>query len=115
MKTRKINENDINQIVKKVVNEGSTWAGIKGFFSGKGYNYSKYKYEINEIVTGIRKKLISDDELREKLNEIYINLKKSSADDYQKDKLEDFILELDDIIEKANKRIDNLLNNINKW
>ena len=67
MKTRKINENDINQIVKKVVNEGSTWAGIKGFFSGKGYNYSKYKYEINEIVTGIRKKLISDNDLREKL------------------------------------------------
>ena len=62
MINRKLNENDINILVKKVINESSTFAGIKGFFSGYGYNYSKYKYEINEVVIGIRKKLITEDQ-----------------------------------------------------
>jgi hypothetical protein len=109
MKTRKINENDINQIVKKVVNEGSTWAGIKGFFTGKGYNYSKYKYEINEIVSGIRKKLINDDDLKEKLLKIYDRLDNSSANDRQKDELKDIISELYNIIVEANDKINDLM------
>ena len=109
MKTRKINENDINQIVKKVVNEGSTWAGIKGFFTGKGYNYSKYKYEINEIVSGIRKKLINDDDLKEKLLKIYNRLDNSSANDRQKDELKDIISELYNIIVEANDKINDLM------
>jgi hypothetical protein len=109
MKTRKINENDINQIVKKVVNEGSTWAGIKGFFSGKGYNYSKYKYEINEIVSGIRKKLINDGDLKEKLLKIYDRLDNSSASDRQKDELKDIISELYHIIQEANDKINDLM------
>ena len=67
MRNRKFNENDINRLVKKIINEGSTFAGIKGFFSGDGYNYSKYKYEINEVVISIRKKLITDNELKKKL------------------------------------------------
>ena len=113
MKTRKINENDINQIVKKVVNEGSTWAGIKGFFSGKGYNYSKYKYEINEIVIGIRKKLINDNDLREKLIKIYNKLDNSSANDRQKDELKDIIAELYNIIFEANDKINDLMEKLN--
>jgi hypothetical protein len=113
MKTRKINENDINQIVKKVVNEGSTWAGIKGFFSGKGYNYSKYKYEINEIVIGIKKKLINDNDLREKLIKIYNKLDNSSANDRQKDELKDIIAELYNITFEANDKINDLMEKLN--
>ena len=44
MRNRKFNENDINRLVKKIINEGSTFAGIKGFFSGDGYNYSNTNY-----------------------------------------------------------------------
>lgn len=111
---RRINENDINKIVNKVVNEGSTWAGIKGFFTGKGYNYSKYKYEINEVVSSIRKKLITDDALESKLSKIYEKLKDSSATDSQKDKLENFITDIIDVIHETNSKIDDIIKNMDR-
>lgn len=111
---RRINENDINNIVNKVVSEGST-CGIKGFFSGKGYNYSKYKYEINEVVSSIRKKLITDDVLESKLSEIYQNLKDSSATDYQKDRLENFIIDIIDVIHETNDKINNIIKDMDRW
>ena len=109
MINRKLNENDINILVKKVINESSTFAGIKGFFSGYGYNYSKYKYEINEVVIGIRKKLITDNELKKKLLKIYDNLDESSANDNQKDKLMDLISQLYQTIQNTNDEINDLI------
>jgi hypothetical protein len=109
MRNRKFNENDINRLVKKIINEGSTFAGIKGFFSGDGYNYSKYKYEINEVVIGIRKKLITDNELKKKLLEIYDNLDESSANDNQKDELMNLISKLYSTIQNTNDEINDLI------
>jgi hypothetical protein len=109
MRNRKFNENDINILVKKIINEGSIFAGIKGFFSGDGYNYSKYKYEINEVVIGIRKKLITDNELKKKLLEIYDNLDESSANDNQKDELMNLISKLYSTIQNTNDEINDLI------
>jgi len=113
MRNRKFNENDINRLVKKIINEGSTFAGIKGFFSGDGYNYSKYKYEINEVVIGIRKKLITDNELKKKLLEIYDNLDESSANNIQKGQLMDLISKVYYTIKDANDEINNLIKRLN--
>jgi len=113
MRNRKFNENDINILVKKIINEGSTFAGIKGFFSGDGYNYSKYKYEINEVVIGIRKKLITDNELKKKLLEIYDNLDESSANNTQKGQLMDLISKVYYTIKDANDEINNLIKKLN--
>jgi len=113
MRNRKFNENDINRLVKKIINEGSTFAGIKGFFSGDGYNYSKYKYEINEVVIGIRKKLITDNELKKKLLEIYDNLDESSANNTQKGQLMDLISKVYYTIKDANDEINNLIKRLN--
>jgi len=113
MRNRKFNENDINRLVKKIINEGSTFAGIKGFFSGDGYNYSKYKYEINEVVIGIRKKLITDNELKKKLLEIYDNLDESSANNNQKGQLMDLISKVYYTIKDANDEINNLIKRLN--
>jgi len=113
MRNRKFNENDINRLVKKIINEGSTFAGIKGFFSGDGYNYSKYKYEINEVVIGIRKKLITDNELKKKLLEIYDNLDESSANNTQKGQLMDLISKVYYTIKDANDEINNLIKKLN--
>jgi hypothetical protein len=113
MRNRKFNENDINRLVKKIINEGSTFAGIKGFFSGDGYNYSKYKYEINEVVIGIRKKLITDNEIKKKLLEIYDNLDESSANNNQKAQLMDLISKVYYTIKDANDEINNLIKRLN--
>ena len=113
MINRKLNENDINILVKKVINESSTFAGIKGFFSGYGYNYSKYKYEINEVVISIRKKLITDNELKKKLLEIYDNLDESSANNNQKGQLMDLISKVYYTIKDANDEINNLIKRLN--
>jgi hypothetical protein len=113
MRNRKFNENDINRLVKKIINEGSTFAGIKGFFSGDGYNYSKYKYEINEVVIDIRKKLITDNELKKKLLEIYDNLDESSANNNQKGQLMDLISKVYYTIKDANDEINILIKKLN--
>jgi hypothetical protein len=53
---RNLTEQDINRIIKKVVKEnysetneglGDTWTGVKGFFKGKGYHYTKNLSKLN--------------------------------------------------------------------
>ncbi len=109
----RLTERDINTLVKKIINENSTFAGIKGFFSGDGYNYSKYKYEINDVVNGIQKKLITDNELKEKLLLIYNNLNESSASNIQKDQLMVIISRLYITIKDTNYEINNLIRKLN--
>ena len=85
MEKRKITERDLNKIVKKVLEEGSTWEGVKGWFKGRGYNYSKYLFEIDETLTDIRKKIVEDASFMSKLTEIDKGLMNSSADKWQKE------------------------------
>lgn len=114
MENRKINQKDIEKIVKKVINEGSSWEGIKGWFRGKGYNYSKYLSEINDLLSGIKKKTIQDENLKQKIDEITSNISKSSADDWQKDDLVNLMKELSDTITKTNSKLEKLTNRIKR-
>ena len=114
MENRKINQKDIENIVKKVINEGSSWEGIKGWFRGKGYNYSKYLSEINDLLYGIKKKTIQDENLKQKIDEITSNVSKSSADDWQKDDLVNLMKELSDTITKTNSKLEKLTNRIKR-
>jgi hypothetical protein len=114
MENRKINQKDIEKIVKKVINEGSSWEGVKGWFRGKGYNYSKYLSEINDLLYGIKKKTIQDENLKQKIDEITSNVSKSSADDWQKDDLVNLMKELSDTITKTNSKLEKLTNRIKR-
>jgi hypothetical protein len=52
-------DSEIKKIVRRViseeVNEGATWEGIKGFFRGKGYYYTKYLTELEYILEEMEK------------------------------------------------------------
>jgi hypothetical protein len=94
-KVIRLTESDSNRIVKKVLSEGSTWEGVKGYFRGKGYNYSKYLSEISEILSHkIYKKNNEDTIFAKELVNINENLDKSSADRWQKDQLKELMSEV---------------------
>jgi hypothetical protein len=114
MKSRRLNENDVQKIVSKVVEEGSTWEGIKGWFRGRGYNYSKYLSEIDDVLYSVKKKLIDDQKLKNKLDGISEDLKKSSAEDWQKDELTTLMDDLSDTISKTNNKLQKLATRIKK-
>jgi hypothetical protein len=59
---KNLTEKDLNRIVKKVVSENKketseglkdTWTGVKGFFRGHGYNYSKNLSKLYNILEDI--------------------------------------------------------------
>ena len=114
MEKRKITERDLNKIVKKVLEEGSTWEGVKGWLKGKGYNYSKYLFEIDETLTEIRKKIIEDNNFMSKLTEIEKNLNKSSADEWQKEELSELMIDIIDTMDKTNKKLEKLSTKIKR-
>ena len=102
MKSRRLNENDVEKIVSKVIEEGGAWEGIKGWFRGKGYNYSKYLSQIDDVLYGIKKKIIDDQKLQKELEEISKDLKNSSAEDWQKDELTTL---MDDLSERNRRNL----------
>lgn len=108
MKSRRLNENDVEKIVSKVIEEGGTWEGIKGWFRGKGYNYSKYLSQIDDVLYGIKKKIIDDQKLQKELEEISKDLKNSSAEDWQKDELTTLMDDLSETISKTNSKLQKL-------
>jgi hypothetical protein len=114
MEKRRLNEKDLNKIVKKVLQEGSTWEGVKGWLKGKGYNYSKYLFEIDETLSEIRSKIIEDSKFMSKLTEIEKNLNKSSADQWQKEDLSELMVEIVDTMDKTNKKLEKLASKIKR-
>lgn len=108
MKSRRLNENDVEKIVSKVIEEGGTWEGIKGWFRGKGYNYSKYLSEIDDILYSVKRKIVNDEKLKSQLEDVSKNLKDSSAEDWQKDELTKLMDDLSDTISKTNNKLERL-------
>jgi hypothetical protein len=108
MDNRKINQKDIDEIVKRIINEGNTWEGIKGWFRGKGYNYSKYLSEIDDLLYNIKRKIIQDEKLKQQIDNITSDLTKSSADDWQKDELTNLMKDLSETINKTNSKLEGL-------
>lgn len=114
MENRKINQKDIDNIVNNIINEGSNWEGIKGWFRGKGYNYSKYLSEINELLFNIKRKMIQDNNLKKQMDEILTNLEKSSAEGWQKDELKELLTDISETINKTNIKLEKIATKIKK-
>lgn len=114
MEKRKITEKDLNKIVKKVLEEGSTWEGVKGWLKGRGYNYSKYLFEIDETLADIRTKIVNDNSFMLKLTEIEKNLNNSSADEWQKEELSELMIDIVDTMDKTNKKLEKLATKIKR-
>lgn len=99
-------------ISEQEVEEGSRWEGIKGFFKGKGYYYTKYLTEIKYMLESLNKKVVKDDGLRSQIDELVGKIQESSMDDTKKDELLDQLNMISSIIDNANQEIKNHLSYI---
>ena len=92
-------------ISEQEVEEGSTWEGVKGFFKGKGYKYSKYLAEIETLISKLRRKVSTDDRLRSEMDELINEITGSNVEDTKKDELLNHLQRISDIVENANKEL----------
>ena len=92
-------------ISEQEVKEGSTWEGIKGYFKGKGYKYSKYLSEIQSLLQKLRTKVTTDDRLRSEMDELIDKITGSSMEDTKKDELLNHLQRISDIVENANQEL----------
>jgi len=103
MKTN-LTESDINRIVNRVINEDlqeSTWEGVKGWFKGKGYYYSKYLSELEDVLEELEYKINNDRKIRKKFDEVKLKISESDMEDFQKQELEDIITQITKILNFA--------------
>lgn len=92
-------------ISEQEVEEGSTWEGVKGFFKGKGYKYSKYLAEIETLISKLRRKVNTDDQLRSEMDELINEITGSNVEDTKKDELLNHLQRISDIVENANEEL----------
>jgi|688.fasta_scaffold01202_43 seryl-tRNA synthetase len=92
-------------ISEQEVEEGSTWEGVKGFFKGKGYKYSKYLAEIETLISKLRRKVTTDDRLRSEMDELINEITGSNVEDTKKDELLNHLQRISDIVENANEEL----------
>lgn len=96
-----LTESDINRIVNRVINEDlqeSTWEGVKGWFKGKGYYYSKYLAELEDVLEELEYKINNDRKIRKKFDEVKLKISESDMEDSQKQELEDIITQISKIL-----------------
>jgi hypothetical protein len=91
MHKKAISNNFLNE---SEVEEGSTWEGIKGWFRGKGYYYTKYLSEIQDVLRRLKTKVVEDKEIHSEISRILDDIESSSMEDVKKDEL---IVILDEI------------------
>lgn len=99
-----LTESDINRIVNRVINEDlqeSTWEGVKGWFKGKGYYYSKYLSELEDVLEELEYKINNDRKIRKKFDEVKLKISESDMEDFQKQELEDIITQITKILNFA--------------
>lgn len=92
-------------ISEQEVEEGSTWEGVKGFFKGKGYKYSKYLAEIETLISKLRRKVSTDDRLRSEMDELINEITGSNVEDTKKNELLNHLQRISDIVENANEEL----------
>lgn len=96
-----LKESDINRIVNRVINEDlqeSTWEGVKGWFKGKGYYYSKYLAELEDVLEELEYKINNDRKIRKKFDEVKLKISESDMEYFQKQELEDIITQISKIL-----------------
>jgi uncharacterized protein YpuA (DUF1002 family) len=98
---KNLTESDIKRIVNRVINEDlqeSTWEGVKGWFKGKGYYYSKYLSELEDVLEELEYKINNDRKIRKKFDEVKLKISESDMEDFQKQELEDIITQITKIL-----------------
>lgn len=109
---------DIKRIVRKVineeVNEGSTWEGVKGFFSGKGYYYTKYLTELEYVLQDMEKQILDGSKIQKKLEEIKSKVESSSIEDYKKRDVKTMLNRTEKVINYSSQLIQNELYNLKR-
>lgn len=85
---------------------GGTWEGIKGFFRGKGYYYTKYLTQIQNVLEKLQKKLGDDKKIKADLDEILEDVTESSMEESKKDQLLDLMVQITEGIDKASQLLE---------
>jgi hypothetical protein len=114
---RNLTEQDINRIIKKVVKEnysetneglGDTWTGIKGFFKGKGYHYTKNLSKLNRVVEELTYTEKYLDKIKKKCEDIVDESVNSGMRDQKSDHILDLANRIIDIIEYHNVEVNDI-------
>jgi len=133
-KTTMLSETDISRITKKIIqesknsikpnqkentlklrqglNEGSTWEGIKGYFRGKGYYYTKYLTQVQDVIEKLQKKIINDKKIQSNLDEISQDVNESSMEDFKKTIILDLMNRISDTIQATNHELEDQIKEI---
>lgn len=121
----KLNEDDLTRIIERVIEQqenqhldgemeegGGTWEGIKGFFKGKGYYYTKYLTQIQNVLEKLKKKLGDDKRVKAQLDEILEDVSESSMEERKKDQLLNIMLDITKSMEIANQGLEKQIQRI---
>ena len=117
MKKNTLKENDINRIVKKVIREsysetneglGDTWTGVKGFFKGKGYYYTKNLSKLNNITEELAYTEKFLNKIKKKCEDIVDESVNSGMIDTKSDHILDLANRIIDIIEYHNLEVSDI-------
>ena len=121
MKKNILTERDINRIVNKVKNSnnkitneglGDTWTGVKGFFRGKGYHYTKNLSKLNRIAEELAYTEKFLDKIKKKCEEIVDESVKSGMRDQKSDHILDLANRIIDTIEYHNSEVKDISDEI---
>lgn len=120
---RNLTEQDINRIIKKVVkedysetNEGlkDTWSGVKGFFRGQGYNYTKNLSKLSGILNDIS---YSDDylnKIKSKCEKIVDDSMRAKIPDEKSDHILQIVNDIITTINSYDEKMDIISDDIRK-
>jgi len=107
-----LTERDISRIVKKVNNRtqtneglGDTWTGVKGFFKGKGYHYTKNLSKLNNIAEELIYSEKYLNKIKKKCEDIVDQSANSRMNDTKSDHILDIANKIIEIIETHNEKV----------
>lgn len=121
MKKNILTERDINRIVtkvkksnSKVTNEGlgDTWTGVKGFFRGKGYYYTKNLSKLNNIAEELAYTEKFLNKIKKKCEDIVDEAVNSGMKDTKSDHILDLANRIIDVIEYHNSEVKDISDEI---
>lgn len=96
------------------IEEGSTWEGIKGWFGGRGYYYTKYLTQVQEILEKLNKKVNFDKKIKNDLDEILDKVAESSMEEPKKDRILKLLIEISEGIKTANEMLEKKIHEIER-
>jgi hypothetical protein len=120
---RNLTEEDVNRIVKKVTKQnysetneglGDTWTGVKGFFRGKGYHYTKNLSKLNNIAQDLSYSEKYLNKIKLKCENIADDAVKSKMKDDKSEHILDIANEIIQGIETYNTKMNEISKEIKK-